>query len=97
MADSDLYAKHFQAQRIIHELDSHSSKEAEMVLSSDEDRVIDQGKLFLLQDIPKVIKSYCGMISIFSQATILLGSIVSIALVRFATLAGTLGKSKLSQ
>jgi len=45
VADSDLFAKHFQAQRIIHKLDAHSSKEAEIVLSSEEDRIIDQGKI----------------------------------------------------
>jgi hypothetical protein len=37
------------------------------------------------------------MKNIFSQATTLLGSIVSIVLVRFATLAGILGKNKLGQ
>jgi glyoxylase-like metal-dependent hydrolase (beta-lactamase superfamily II)/ferredoxin len=45
VADSDLYAKHFHSQRIIHEYDSHSSKNAEIVLSSEEDRVIDEGKI----------------------------------------------------
>jgi hypothetical protein len=45
IADSGLYAKHFHTQRTIHELDSHSSKDAEIILSSKEDRVIDEDKI----------------------------------------------------
>jgi len=45
VADSDLYAKHFHAQRIIHKLDSHSSKDAEIILSSEKDKIIDEGKI----------------------------------------------------
>ncbi len=45
VADSGLYAKHFNAQRIIHELDSHLSKDAEVVLKGDEDTIIDRGKI----------------------------------------------------
>ncbi len=53
VADSDLFAKYFQAQRIIHKLDAHSSKEAEIVLSSDEDRIIDQGKIIFTPEHTK--------------------------------------------
>lgn len=45
VADSDLYAKHFNARRIIHELDSHASKNAEIILSSNGDKTINEGKI----------------------------------------------------
>ncbi len=45
VADSALYAERFNAQRIIHKLDSQSSKDAEIILTNTEDKVIDEGKI----------------------------------------------------
>ncbi len=45
IADSDLYAKHFNSQRIVHKSDPGSPKDAEVILTGSEDKIINKGKI----------------------------------------------------
>ncbi len=45
VADAHLFAKHFQAKRIIHQLDSSAQKDAEIILQGEEDLSIGPGRI----------------------------------------------------
>ena len=45
VADADKYARHFNAIRIIHQLESHAQPEAEMILEGDDSHRLDAGEI----------------------------------------------------
>lgn len=45
VADAHKYAKHFSAKRIIHKLEQHAQKDAEIILEGESENIIDQAKI----------------------------------------------------